>query len=433
MSETRPMPKREYLFLQGLAGPFFARLGEALADAGHGVHRVNFNGGDKLFWRLPGAIDYRFGLDRWPAFLGKVLSDRAITDVVLFGDCRPLHQAAIQLARARNVQIHVFEEGYIRPDFVTLEVSGVNGHSLLARDAEHYLDAAADLPPIPQFPGVPSSFKRRAWEDIAYNVAGIAMIPFFPGYRTHRPWNILVEYVGWGARLFRKESAQARSDRTLEQLNADGRPYFIFPLQLDCDYQIRVHSRFDGMQPAIETVISSFARRAPADTLLLIKEHPLDNGLKDWRKRTLEVAQRFGVSDRVLFLEWGDIDRLVRPARGLVTVNSTTGTLSLRHGVPTLVLGDAVYDVPQITHRGPLDGFWSAPTPPDMGVFDAFCRVLLDRCLINGGYFSEEGLSKLVAGAVARLEAAPSSAVSYRPVVERPAIANTVRTAAARG
>ena len=434
MSEARSMPRREYLFLQGLAGPFFSRLGAALAEAGHGVHRVNFNGGDKLCWRLPGALDYRFGQRRWPAFFERVLTERSITDVVLFGDCRPLHRVAIDMARAHGIQIHVFEEGYIRPDFVTLEIGGVNGHSLLARDAEHYLEAARDLPPTPQFPGVPSSFARRAWEDVAYNLAGIAMIPLFPGYRTHRPWNILIEYVGWVARLLRKRSAQARSARTLATLDADGRPYFIFPLQLDCDYQIRVHSPFDGMQPAIEQVVASFSRHAPANTLLVVKEHPLDNGLIDWRRRTLDTAERFGVGDRVLFLEWGDIDRLVRPARGLVTVNSTTGTLSLRHGVPTLVLGDAVYDVPRITHQGRLDAFWAAPTPPDMTVFDAFRRVLVDRCLIHGGYFSEQGLANLTASALARLEAAtaqrPRALRSQAETVPR---GSPIRTAAARG
>ena len=416
---VRTSSKREFLFLQGLAGSFFSRLGRALDEAGHGVHRVNFNGGDKLCWRLPGAVDYRFGLRRWPAFLEKLFAERGITDVVLFGDCRPLHAEAIRIARRHGLQVHVFEEGYIRPDFVTLEVGGVNGHSALARDAEHYLETARNLPAMPVFPGVPSSFSRRAWEDIGYNVAGLALAPLFPGYRTHRPWNILIEYLGWGARLLRKRAAQQRSSARLAALAADGRPYFIFPLQLDCDYQIRVHSPFSGMQPAIERVLGSFATYAPANTLLVVKEHPLDNGLTDWMRRTRKVAERLGILDRLVFIEWGDIDQLVRPALGLVTVNSTTGTLSLRHGVPTKVLGDAVYDVPRVTDQAPLDTFWSAPTAPDMAAFDAFCRVLIDRCLIHGGYFSEEGLAMLTAGALARLEAAPMVAPSARLAPER--------------
>lgn len=398
--------RREFLFLQGLAGPFFSRLGEALSRAGHGVHRINFNGGDRAYWQMPGAVDYRGGARGWPRFLSGMLERRGVTDLILFGDCRPLHAEAIALARSRGIQVHVFEEGYIRPDFVTLEVGGVNGHSGLSRDPDHYLEAARSLPPLPTFPGVPSSFARRAREDLVYNLASVALTPLFPGYRTHRPWHILHEYAGWGLRLLRGRSERRRSAATLARLEADGRPYFVFPLQLDCDYQIRVHSRFNGMGAAIERVLSSFARFAPADTLLVVKGHPLDNGLIDWERRTLDMADRIGIADRVLFLETADIDLLVRPAQGLVTVNSTTGTLSLRHGVPTVVLGDAVYDVPRITHGMGLDRFWAEPVKPDMAVFDAFCRVLVDRCLIRGGYFSEEGLDMLVRGAAARLEAA---------------------------
>ncbi|MDB5685420.1 MAG: Capsule export protein, partial [Rhizorhabdus sp.] len=136
------MAKKEFLFLQGLAGPFFSRLGEALAASGNGVHRINFNGGDKIYWQLPGAIDYRGNLDKWPRFLAKILARRSITDILLFGDCRPLHSVAIAVASRVGVKVHVFEEGYVRPDFVTLEAGGVNGHSRLSRSPEHYLEAA---------------------------------------------------------------------------------------------------------------------------------------------------------------------------------------------------------------------------------------------------------------------------------------------------
>jgi capsular polysaccharide export protein len=401
---VRRVAKKEFLFLQGLAGPFFSLLGEALEASGNGVHRVNFNGGDKLYWNLPGAIDYRGNLDKWPRFLARILARRRITDILLFGDCRPLHSVAIEVASRLGVKVHVFEEGYVRPDFVTLEAGGVNGHSRLSRSPDFYIEAARDLPPLPAFPPVPSSFNRRAKEDLAYNIASLLATPLFPGYRTHRPWHILTEYAGWALRLLKRPAERRRSNATLDVLKADGRPYFVFPLQLDCDYQIRVHSHFNGMQDAIETVLGSFAREAPADTLLVVKGHPLDNGLVNWEKRTLAVAAKFGISDRLLFLESVDIDSLVCNAIGLVTVNSTTGTLSLRCGVPTIVLGDAVYDMARITDQKGLDAFWCDPTPPEMAVFDAFRRVLIDRCLIHGGYFSDEGLSMLVKGALRRLE-----------------------------
>ncbi len=401
----QPPVRREFLFLQGLAGPFFGRLATALQHAGHGVCRVNFHGGDALFWPLPGAINYRQRPEQWPDFLENLLVTRAVTDIVLFGDCRPMHRAAIQVANTLRVQVHVFEEGYIRPDWVTLELGGVNGHSTLPRDPEWYVEAARTLPPYGADEGVPSSFRRRALEDIGYNLAQTAMGWRFPHHKTHRPWHPLVEYAGWGWRLARQAAAKRRSDQVLQNLQQDARPFFVFPLQLDCDYQIRLHSPFRGMQPAIEQVLSSFARHAPAEYVLLVKEHPLDNGLINWRKRVAKVASAHGIAERVRYLEIGDIVPLVRDAAGVVTINSTSGTLALASGVPVMTLGRAIYDLHRITFQGTLDAFWTERPAPDAAVFDAFRRVLVSRCLIRGGYFSEAGLDMLVRGAMARLEA----------------------------
>ena len=405
---------RQFLFLQGLAGPFFARLGQALTALGHGVHRVNFNGGDRLCWDLPNAMDYRGGLAGWPDYLARVLSSRGITDIVLFGDCRPLHAEAIKVARRLHLQVHVFEEGYIRPDWVTLEIGGVNGHSSLhqglPRNPQDYIELAETLPAVETMRPVPSTFRRRVKEDLVYNIGTLLMAALYPGYRTHRPWNILVEYGGWLGRFARKPADRRRSKAALDRLAQDGRPYFVFPLQLDCDYQIRTHSSFSGMQAAIDRVVGSFAADGPADTLLVVKAHPLDNGLRNWRRMTLGIAEKHGVADRLLFLDEGDIATLVGRARGVVTINSTSGTLALACGIPVICLGDAVYNIPGVTFQGALMDFWSAPVPPDEAAWAAFRRVLVHRCLVHGGFFSDEGLDRLVAASVRRLETSPRAA-----------------------
>jgi capsular polysaccharide export protein len=398
--------QRNFLFLQGLAGPFFNDLGNALADQGHGVHRVNFHFGDRLCWRRPGAVDYRGGLSAWPPFLEALLGERNITDVVLFGDCRPLHRAAIGVARQQQLQVHVFEEGYLRPDWVTLEVGGVNGHSTLPRDPNYYLEAAQKLPPVPPMPPVASSFARRAREDLVYNFGAMLLWPLYPGYRTHRPYHPLLEYAGWAKRLLGKAQARARSDHALQRLRADGRRYFVFPLQLDCDYQIRTHSSFKGMKAAIDHILGSFAHNAPRDTVLVVKAHPLENGLHNWRRVTLDTSETLNLGNRLIFLEEADIGALVRDAAGLVTINSTTGTLALAHGVPVVALGEAVYNIPRVTYQDHLDNFWASPSPPDSEAWEAFRRVLVHRCLVHGGFFSEEGRAMLVAASAARLSQA---------------------------
>jgi capsular polysaccharide export protein len=162
-------------------------------------------------------------------------------------------------------------------------------------------------------------------------------------------------------------------------------------------------------------VIVSFAAHAPAGMRLVIKEHPLDNGVRDWRHETQSLAAMHGVADRVDYLESGDIVRVARDAKGMVTINSTSGTLALALGVPVIALGQAVYDIEDITFQGRLDDFWSDPGHPDQETFLAFRRVLIDRCLVAGGFFSEQALMKVTDGVIARLEAAsPIRAVSNR-------------------
>src|SRR5229473_237093 len=370
---------RGFLFLQGMATRFFERLGRTLADRGHAVHRVNFNSGDRAFWRLPGAVDFCGREHEWPEFLERLVVDKAISDIILFGDCRPLHRAAIRVAERRLLRIHVVEEGYLRPDWITFEEGGVNGHSSLPRDPGWYRERARALPAWQDPPSVPGSFRRRAVEDVVYTMASMAGVWRFPYYATHRPYHQLIEYAGWLRRLALKSQAERRAAAAIEGLPDGPGPLFFFPLQLDCDYQVRVHSPFRAMHLAIEHVLSSFAAHAPGAARLIVKLHPLDSG---------------------------DLGKVLALRPAVVTVNSTVGSLALACGLPVIALGKAVYDIAGLTFQGELRAFWTAPTPPDAALFDAFRRVLAARCLIPGSFFNETGLTVAVDAAVQRLEAA---------------------------
>ena len=101
-------PRREFLFLQGPPGPFFRELGDALSERGVGVHRINLSGGDRYDWP-EGGTDYRGRMRDWPMFIDRYLRAHRITDIVLFGDCRPMHQAALRMAKLFAVPVdHLF-------------------------------------------------------------------------------------------------------------------------------------------------------------------------------------------------------------------------------------------------------------------------------------------------------------------------------------
>ena len=391
---------RHFLFLQGPPGPFFRELASELGRLGAAIHRINLSGGDRYDWR-EGTVDYRGRMRHWPRYFDGFLQDHAITDLVLFGDCRPMHRTAVGLAQLRGVRVHVFEEGYIRPDWMTLEGDGVNGHSSLVRDPATILALAARLAPVPTLPPITAAFSRRARDSYWHYHHVVTGKLRFPFYRSHRQGSICLDGIGWSLRFIKAKRRARQAAATLEALA--GRRYFLLPLQLTGDFQIRAHSPFDSMPAATEYVLDSFVRHAPADCVLLVKEHPLDSGYLDWRRWLARRARRLGAEARVLHIDGGDLLELSRAAQGMVCVNSTSGTLALEAGIPVAVLGSAVYDVAGVTFQGTLDDFWRAPGRPDRQLYAAFKRMLHALCLVRGGLASESAIRILIDSSIPRL------------------------------
>jgi capsular polysaccharide export protein len=408
---------RRFHFLQGPPGPFFRRLGEEMAREGIPVHRINLNGGDRRDWP-EGAVDFRGRFSEWPVFLDTFLRENGITDVLLFGDCRPYHLTAHGIAAARNVRTHVLEEGYIRPDWMTLEPEGVNARSSLSRDRNWFIEEARRLPPEPELPPITASFKRRARDSYWYYHHVLTGCLAYPHFRSHRTTPILKEGFGWLWKFVRARRAAEAAAQVLRRL--EQKPLFLLPLQLSGDYQIRAHSPFPDMQSAASYAIRSFAANAPADVHLLLKAHPLDCSFYDWRRFVRRHARALGMEGRLHFVDGGDLEAMVRGARGLVCVNSTSATLALANDVPVCTLGRAIYDLKGLTHQGHLDGFWRDPTPPQAGLYAAFRRVLVDRCLVRGGLASESAVTVLIESMIERLACVdPASASMPIPLRRR--------------
>lgn len=385
--------RRAFLFLQGPPGPLFRRLGQSIARKGFAVYRINLSGGDQRAW--PDAtLNFRGRFSEWPVVFDKFLREHQITDLVLFGDCRPYHVSAHGVAALRNVRTHVLEEGYLRPHWMTLEPEGVNARSTLSRDKTWFLEQARRLPPEPELPPITASFRRRARDSYWYYHHVVVGRLRYPHYRSHRSGSIIVEGLGWLWKFARESREQAKAAEVLRQIQ--GNPLFVLPLQLSGDYQIRAHSPFADMQSAASYAIESFSANAPGDLHLLLKKHPLDSSFFNWSNFVRSHAKRLGLEGRLHFVDGGDLAQMARDARGLVCVNSTSATLALAHGTPVCTLGEAIYDMPGLTHQRHLDSFWADPTPPEPGLYEAFRRVLVDRCLVRGGLASESAVVTLV-------------------------------------
>lgn len=396
---------RSFLALQGTASPFFSQLAFSLGNTGHQVRRVNFCGGDLAYGGESSAWNYRDKPELLHAWYRDLTQSGNFTDVLLFGDCRAVHRPMHDVAESLGLRVHVFEEGYIRPHWITMERHGVNGRSLLPSDPAFYLDQRKHIAAVT--PGEPTGYNiyERAYHDIAYRMANAVHKHRFPHYKSHRPKNGLQEYAGLAYRTVQQRLHEHEAEKVTRDLLDHKRPYYMFPLQLNSDSQIVVHSPFDGICEAISVVLHSFAHRAPSNALLVIKNHPLDTGLIAYRHFAKVLAKELGIDDRLRFIDAGHLPTLLDNSRGVIVVNSTVGLSALHHKRPLIALGTAIYSMPGLTWQGSLDDFWTQDEPPDMHLYQAFLDYVMHHTQINGDFYTRTGIEMAVAGTVARLEA----------------------------
>lgn len=404
--------QRCFLLLQGVCSPFFARLADRLQADNHRVVKVNFTAGDLLYWGARSSRPFRQRVASLPQFLSDHYARCGVTDQILFGDARPLHRQAVDWACGHGITTHVFEEGYFRPYWVTLERGGVNARSKLPRDPQWFRAIGTRLPDAGDGEAFATPFRARAWHDVAYHVAGALNPLLFPGYRTHAPVAAPSEYLGYLRRFAMLARIGQREIIRAEHLARAPAPYYLLPLQLNGDAQIRDNSRFRDMREVIAIVMESFAQHAPADARLAIKNHPLDNGLMDYAGIIAELERRFALKGRTAYLEDGDLGLLLARARGVVTVNSTVGSLALGAGCATVALGEAIYDLPDLTFQGSLDEFWLHAQPPDAQLFRCFRNTVIHATQVNGGFYSRPGIDLTVGNS------APALAAERSPLEE---------------
>lgn len=403
-----PAKQRSFLFLQGPLSYFFLRLGKALRQQGCAVHRVNFCGGDVFYWPWGGTHIWRGHLYEWPQWIAGLMDRCGTTDVVLLGDWRPLHREAIWLARQRGARIWVYEEGYLRPNYLTLEEGGVNASSPLPRTPEDVLKRSGELGEQPQ-PAPSRAPNPMLWRVLktAWNHAGnVVLWPLFHRYKTHRPYCIGRELVGWIPRWLSRKRRRLHGITTTRNLLRAHTKFYLMPLQLDADSQIRRHSPFTGILECMAQVITNFAQHAPKDAFLVVKNHPLDNGLLNYRRYMRSLARATGCSQRLRFVEEVDASLLCAKAQAIVLCNSTLGLSALQMGKSVYCLGASIYAMPGLAidaQQMPLDAFWDKQPKPDKDLLQAFLKVLHQDALVPGNFYSPQGMDEAIAASLPRM------------------------------
>ena len=319
---------RTFLILQGPPSSFFRRLARKIEAQGGRTIKINFNASDWLYSLGMNAVNFRRSATVWPGWVREFARAHNVTDLIVYGDCREYHKIAISMLRPMGVMIHVLEEGYVRPAWITYERNGVNGHSRLGGHVAEPISTrkkclAAPKPTLTQqhsrAPCGPTCFAASSTMPLRLLDPAVVSV----STEAHRTQGTVEEAWMWLKRLplfaYRPGwSARVRGG----QIARGNRPYFLVLLQLGRRLSDAQSQRLPidfGVHRAVHSFILSIAAQARMSALVF-KSHPLDSPMPRICARRLRFwHKRYGLDGRCELIDGGKLAYLTEQCtrRGL--------------------------------------------------------------------------------------------------------------------
>ena len=383
--------ERVFLLLQGPHGPFFDSLGRLLRDSGAVVWRCGFNAGDEFFWSDQDRFIRHTGTaEDWPNHLAQIVAEKRVTDIVLYGDVRPIHAAARKISAELGLRLHVFEEGYLRPYWISYERGGSNGHSALVRiDLSQMRATLRETPAeVRRPPAHWGDMRHHKFYGALYHFLILALNRRYPGYRGHRSLPVTEEFWLNLRRFLTSPMVNLTRAVQWRRFKLSGNPYTLVLMQLEHDSSFLGHSSYSRNSEFVNEVIKAFARSAPNHHHLLFKAHPLEDGRADNRGAIRRAMIEHNLHGRVHYFRGGKLADMLAHARAIVTVNSTAAQQALWRGLPVKAMGVAVYSKPGLVSDQSLNDFLADPQGPDAASYRVFRNYLLQTSQIPGGFYS---------------------------------------------
>ena len=379
--------QKNILLLQGPVGFFFKKLDKIFRSKGANTYRIGLNAGDEFFSYKDNYTGYKGKPKDWESFMVSYLKDHRIDKVFLFGDCRFYQSVIVKVAMALHIEVFVFEEGYIRPHYITLEKDGVNEYSHISRRPEFYQKIKLIDLPTPKSV-TPNPVYNWSIVIIYYFVARLLAFKY-PYYRHHRNFSAMEEFFFGIRSLLRKVIYTHRDKKLLPVIeNELSKQYFFVPLQTYNDFQILQHSGYGSIEKFIIEVLESFAYQANEKDLLMFKHHPIDRGRKNYKKFILQQAEELSITKRIIIVHDLHLPTCLAHTKGTITINSTVGLSSILKGIPTITLGRAIYNIEGLTNKHlNLDEFWTKCTQPDQDFVLKFRQYIIETTQLNGNFF----------------------------------------------
>jgi len=389
VNKINTVKNKNIVLLQGPMGDFFKKLDIVLRQKGAQTYKIGFNAGDWFFSNRDNYIPYRDRKEVWETYIKGFLITHKVDKIFLFGDCRYYQSKAIKIALELDIDVFVFEEGYVRPHYITMEKFGVNDYSHISRDPDFYIG----LPEKNKNKTIhshPSKLKMILSAMMYYLISNILHYRY-PHYEHHRDFSSIKEGF-YGLRgLIRKIIYPFYESRYLNTIKGKlSKKYFFVPLQTYNDFQILQHSQYGSIEKFIIEVLETFSQHEDKNVWLVFKHHPVDRGRKNYKDFIMDQAEVLNLEKRILVLHDVHLPTCLEHAKGTITINSTVGLSSIGHHTPTITLGNAIYDIEGLTNKGmSLASFLKTPKEPDETLYRKFREHLIETTQLNGSFYGK--------------------------------------------
>lgn len=380
MALTQPRQFSNALILQADWEGGMANVALDLISTGKSVSKVLLHAGDWIYkWKGVKTVSFDSPIDLFEDWLRNYVESHKIDCLILYNQYRPYNQIGWDLAEKLDIECIVLELGLLRPDFCTIYTRELNHFDYLASRWESVISTgeAAEEPKKPAQLAVMNTPYKVAQFAFYYSFSRF-MAKFarkYIHYKDQRSLSFSHHFIAGIRNLlrFQGRDKQNRFSRIFSTLWSGD--YYLVPLQVHSDSQIKERSNFTDMDGFIRFVAKSFLEHAPPKTKLIFKVHPMDRGYKDYGKLIKKLQAKSG-GHRIYYLDRLHLPTTLDHARGCVTINSTVGLSALIHGTPTITLGEAAYDLSGLSFNGELNAFWSEHGEVDNKRVNDFVNLL---------------------------------------------------------
>ena len=281
--------------------------------------------------------EYIIKMKKYLWLLDKYIEDKGIDTVIVYTGSSMIEQLLLYLVKEKSLETIFIEEGYFRPDTVTVDLKGINYNSSIPREVDFYKNYNLKEETADKFSIDKNVKKMKKIKRKVVNYFGMYL-----GYLDEHKVNSLSGYI-------KQEYYLDRFRRSKTEKFDYSEEYIFIPFQVHSDTQILFHSpKINDMEELVEVCmkgIREYNRVTGRNLKAVFKEHPKDIGLISYK----EMYKKYEKDSDIIFLKKADMNKLIDNSQMVITINSTVGIESLIKNKKVIVLGNAFYDLEGIT------------------------------------------------------------------------------------